>query len=107
MGCQALHDCALLIAAAGSASGASPSRSPPSVQHTRSQLIKEGLKLTLQTKRRHTSGTSGASGASGASGDEDDDSPTSGKRVKRQEVRIRKWTTLHLVYLLSYLYLNI
>ncbi|KAL7306553.1 hypothetical protein TKK_0001244 [Trichogramma kaykai] len=26
--------------------------SPPSVQHTRSQLIKEGLKLTLQTKRR-------------------------------------------------------
>lgn len=26
--------------------------SPPSVQHTCSQLIKEGLKLTLQTKRR-------------------------------------------------------
>ncbi|XP_011694633.1 PREDICTED: proto-oncogene c-Fos [Wasmannia auropunctata] len=29
--------------------------SPPSVQHTCSQLIKEGLKLTLQTKRRATS----------------------------------------------------
>ncbi|XP_029165221.1 activating transcription factor 3 [Nylanderia fulva] len=28
--------------------------SPPSVQHTCSQLIKEGLKLTLQTKRRAT-----------------------------------------------------
>ncbi|XP_034941652.1 activating transcription factor 3 [Chelonus insularis] len=31
-------------------SGGEPS--PPSVQHTCSQLIKEGLKLTLQTKRR-------------------------------------------------------
>ncbi|TGZ49681.1 hypothetical protein DBV15_01334 [Temnothorax longispinosus] len=29
--------------------------SPPSVQHTCSQLIKEGLKLTLQTKRRANS----------------------------------------------------
>lgn len=27
--------------------------SPPSVQHTCSQLIKEGLKLTIQSKRRH------------------------------------------------------
>ncbi|KAK3908238.1 Activating transcription factor 3 [Frankliniella fusca] len=63
----------------------SPGRSPPSLQHTRSQLIKEGLKLTLQTKRRHTSATSGAS-ASGASGDEDDDSAASGKRVKKEEL---------------------
>ncbi|XP_012215339.1 activating transcription factor 3 [Linepithema humile] len=31
--------------------------SPPSVQHTCSQLIKEGLKLTLQTKRRANSTT--------------------------------------------------
>ncbi|XP_073984175.1 activating transcription factor 3 isoform X2 [Rhodnius prolixus] len=37
----------------------SSSSSPPSVQATRSQLIKEGLKLTLQTKRRaHSSGGS-------------------------------------------------
>ncbi|XP_058808265.1 activating transcription factor 3 isoform X2 [Phymastichus coffea] len=33
-----------------SSSGGEPS--PPSIQHTCSQLIKEGLKLTLQTKRR-------------------------------------------------------
>ncbi|XP_063239103.1 activating transcription factor 3-like isoform X1 [Bacillus rossius redtenbacheri] len=32
---------------------ASPTQ-PPSVQHTCSQLIKEGLKLTIQTKRRQT-----------------------------------------------------
>ncbi|KAK9499043.1 hypothetical protein O3M35_003558 [Rhynocoris fuscipes] len=38
---------------------ASSSSSPPSVQATRSQLIKEGLKLTIQTKRRaHCSGGS-------------------------------------------------
>lgn len=68
----------------------SPSRSPQSLQHTRSLLIKEGLKLTLQTKRRHTSATSvsGAS-ASGGSGDEDDDlSGVSGggKRRKRDQL---------------------
>ncbi|KAJ1527528.1 hypothetical protein ONE63_007498 [Megalurothrips usitatus] len=66
----------------------SPGRSPPSLQHTRSLLIKEGLKLTLQTKRRHTSTTSVASGASvsGASADEDDESPTTGKRMKREQL---------------------
>jgi hypothetical protein len=42
-----------------SSSGGSPlgspcCNSPPSVQHTCSQLIKEGLKLTIQTKRRNT-----------------------------------------------------
>ncbi|KAK7792252.1 hypothetical protein R5R35_000063 [Gryllus longicercus] len=43
----------------GSPTGAGGSRggggsSPPSVQHTCSQLIKEGLKLTIQSKRRQT-----------------------------------------------------
>ncbi|XP_034248565.1 transcription factor kayak [Thrips palmi] len=68
----------------------SPTRSPPSLQHTRSQLIKEGLKLTLQTKRRHTSATSAtsASGASvsGGSGDEDEDLSGGGKRRKRDQL---------------------
>lgn len=34
-------------------SGSPSCMSPPSVQHTCSQLIKEGLKHTIQTKRRH------------------------------------------------------
>lgn len=37
-----------------SSSGSPSCMSPPSVQHTCSQLIKEGLKLTIQTKRRQT-----------------------------------------------------
>lgn len=37
-----------------SSSGSPSCVSPPSVQHTCSQLIKEGLKLTIQTKRRQT-----------------------------------------------------
>lgn len=36
------------------------SNSPPSVQHTCSQLIKEGLKLTIQSKRRTMSGSEGS-----------------------------------------------
>ncbi|XP_069687254.1 activating transcription factor 3 isoform X1 [Periplaneta americana] len=39
---------------AGSPLGSPNCTSPPSVQHTCSQLIKEGLKLTIQTKRRNT-----------------------------------------------------
>lgn len=39
---------------AGSPLGSPNCNSPPSVQHTCSQLIKEGLKLTIQTKRRNT-----------------------------------------------------
>lgn len=39
---------------AGSPLGSPSCTSPPSVQHTCSQLIKEGLKLTIQTKRRNT-----------------------------------------------------
>lgn len=35
-----------------------PETKPPSIQHTCSQLIKEGLKLTIQTKRRQNSGSS-------------------------------------------------
>ncbi|XP_026286921.1 activating transcription factor 3 isoform X2 [Frankliniella occidentalis] len=73
----------------GSSLVGSPGRSPPSLQHTRSQLIKEGLKLTLQTKRRHTSATSCAS-VSGASGDEDDDSVTSGKRLTPEDEERRR-----------------
>ncbi|XP_015118730.1 activating transcription factor 3 [Diachasma alloeum] len=53
--------------------------SPPSVQHTCSQLIKEGLKLTLQTKRRaHGSGDEGKKKSrkedNSADDEEDDDS---------------------------------
>ncbi|KAG5319216.1 ATF3 factor, partial [Pseudoatta argentina] len=52
--------------------------SPPSVQHTCSQLIKEGLKLTLQTKRRaNSSGDDGKKKTkkedSGADDEEEDE----------------------------------
>ncbi|XP_011630990.1 activating transcription factor 3 isoform X2 [Pogonomyrmex barbatus] len=53
--------------------------SPPSVQHTCSQLIKEGLKLTLQTKRRaNSSGDDGKKktkkeDGSGADDEEEDE----------------------------------
>ncbi|XP_043461852.1 activating transcription factor 3 [Leptopilina heterotoma] len=51
--------------------------SPPSVQHTCSQLIKEGLKLTLQTKRRaHGSGDESKKKTrkeDGSADDEEDD----------------------------------
>ncbi|XP_012260367.1 activating transcription factor 3 [Athalia rosae] len=60
--------------------------SPPSVQHTCSQLIKEGLKLTLQTKRRaNGSGDEGKKKSrkeiDGSADDEEDDegSSTSGR----------------------------
>ncbi|KYN01739.1 PREDICTED: activating transcription factor 3 isoform X2 [Cyphomyrmex costatus] len=52
--------------------------SPPSIQHTCSQLIKEGLKLTLQTKRRaNSSGDDGKKKTrkedSGADDEEEDE----------------------------------
>ena len=40
-----------------SQSSSNNEQSPPSIQHTCSQLIKEGLKLTLQTKRRANNST--------------------------------------------------
>ncbi|XP_065333002.1 activating transcription factor 3 [Cloeon dipterum] len=40
-----------------------PPPAPPSVQHTCSQLIKEGLKLTIQSKRRHHSAEAAPGGA--------------------------------------------
>lgn len=51
--------------------------SPPSVQHTCSQLIKEGLKLTLQSKRKLSSSDSR---------DEMDDFHA--KRAKTEEVSV-------------------
>ncbi|XP_012278738.1 activating transcription factor 3 [Orussus abietinus] len=59
--------------------------SPPSVQHTCSQLIKEGLKLTLQTKRRvNGSGDEGRKRTrkeeGSADDEEEDDSSTGGAR---------------------------
>lgn len=53
----------------------SPSNSPPSVQHTRSQLIKEGLKLTIQTKRKHS-----------GSDTKEEFEEIESKRMKREEV---------------------
>ncbi|PSN40623.1 hypothetical protein C0J52_09218 [Blattella germanica] len=59
-----------------SGEGSSPTgNSPPSVQHTCSQLIKEGLKLTIQTKRRNTGRHL-----------ECLDSPRSNKMARRDEV---------------------
>ncbi|CAD6222595.1 GSCOCG00001045001-RA-CDS [Cotesia congregata] len=60
--------------------------SPPSVQHTCSQLIKEGLKLTLQTKRRaHNSGDESKKKTKkeygSADDEEDDDSGNNSSRV--------------------------
>ncbi|XP_046748988.1 activating transcription factor 3-like [Diprion similis] len=66
-------------------SSSSNEPSPPSVQHTCSQLIKEGLKLTLQTKRRaNGSGDEGRKKSrkeDGSADDEEDDegSSTSGR----------------------------
>ena len=60
---------------AGSPLGSPSCTSPPSVQHTCSQLIKEGLKLTIQTKRRNTGRHL-----------EDPDAPRGGKMGKRDEV---------------------
>ncbi|XP_011161900.1 activating transcription factor 3 isoform X2 [Solenopsis invicta] len=59
--------------------------SPPSVQHTCSQLIKEGLKLTLQTKRRaNSSGDDGKKktrkeDGSGADDEEEDEASNNNK----------------------------
>ncbi|KAK6645394.1 hypothetical protein RUM43_001671 [Polyplax serrata] len=53
----------------------SPASSPPSVQHTRSQLIKEGLKLTIQTKRKHS-----------GSDTKDDVEEFEAKRMRREEL---------------------
>ncbi|KAL0280764.1 UNVERIFIED_CONTAM: hypothetical protein PYX00_001967 [Menopon gallinae] len=53
----------------------SPTNSPPSVQHTRSQLIKEGLKLTIQTKRKQS-----------GSDTKEDLEEFESKRTKREEV---------------------
>ena len=61
-----------------SSSGSPSCMSPPSVQHTCSQLIKEGLKLTIQTKRRQT----GRGATSNAAGQQDDCS----KAAKKDEV---------------------
>lgn len=60
---------------AGSPLGSPSCTSPPSVQHTCSQLIKEGLKLTIQTKRRNT----------GRHAD-NPDSPRGSKMSRRDEV---------------------
>ncbi|KAJ9596962.1 hypothetical protein L9F63_011992, partial [Diploptera punctata] len=59
----------------GSPLGSPSGNSPPSVQHTCSQLIKEGLKLTIQTKRRNTGQNLDCL-----------DSPRSSKMAKREEV---------------------
>lgn len=59
----------------GSPLGSPSCTSPPSVQHTCSQLIKEGLKLTIQTKRRNTGRHL-----------ENLDSPRSNKMARREEV---------------------
>ncbi|KYQ56004.1 Cyclic AMP-dependent transcription factor ATF-3 [Trachymyrmex zeteki] len=60
--------------------------SPPSVQHTCSQLIKEGLKLTLQTKRRaNSSGDDGKKKTkkedSGADDEEEDEMSINNNRA--------------------------
>ncbi|XP_036141292.1 activating transcription factor 3-like [Monomorium pharaonis] len=61
--------------------------SPPSVQHTCSQLIKEGLKLTLQTKRRaHSSGDDGKKktrkeDGSGADDEEEDEASNNNNKT--------------------------
>uniref|UniRef100_A0A1B6DII2 BZIP domain-containing protein n=1 Tax=Clastoptera arizonana TaxID=38151 RepID=A0A1B6DII2_9HEMI len=60
-----------------SSSGSPSCASPPSVQHTCSQLIKEGLKLTIQTKRRQTERSSTSTSTN------DDDST---KVARRDEV---------------------
>ena len=60
---------------AGSPLGSPSCTSPPSVQHTCSQLIKEGLKLTIQTKRRNTGRHL-----------ENSDSPRNNKMSRREEV---------------------
>ena len=60
---------------AGSPLGSPNGTSPPSVQHTCSQLIKEGLKLTIQTKRRNTGQNLDCL-----------DSPRSSKMARREEV---------------------
>ncbi|KAL2737992.1 activating transcription factor 3 [Vespula squamosa] len=53
--------------------------SPPSVQHTCSQLIKEGLKLTLQTKRRaNGSGDEGKKRTKREDGSADDEEEDDG-----------------------------
>lgn len=59
----------------GSPLGSPSCTSPPSVQHTCSQLIKEGLKLTIQTKRRNTGRHL-----------ENLDSPRNNKMARREEV---------------------
>lgn len=63
---------------AGSPLGSPSCTSPPSVQHTCSQLIKEGLKLTIQTKRRNTGRHL-----------ESPDCPRSSKMSRREEVSSR------------------
>lgn len=68
--------------------------SPPSVQHTCSQLIKEGLKLTLQTKRRANSSGDDSKkktkkeDGSGADDEEEDElTPEDEERRRRRRER--------------------
>ena len=65
---------------AGSPLGSPNCNSPPSVQHTCSQLIKEGLKLTIQTKRRNTGRHL-----------ENPDLPRNSKMSRRDEVSSHDW----------------
>ncbi|XP_016844086.1 activating transcription factor 3 isoform X2 [Nasonia vitripennis] len=64
-------------------SSSSGEPSPPSVQHTCSQLIKEGLKLTLQTKRRANGSADEGKKRSrkeyGSADDEEDDESSNSK----------------------------
>lgn len=53
------------------------------MQHTRSQLIKEGLKLTIQTKRKHS-----------GSDTKDDVEEFEAKRMRREEVSVKS-TGIH------------
>ncbi|XP_024879246.1 activating transcription factor 3 isoform X1 [Temnothorax curvispinosus] len=69
--------------------------SPPSVQHTCSQLIKEGLKLTLQTKRRANSSGDDSKkktkkeDGSGADDEEEDEASNNNNKAGDMDIRIK------------------